>query len=190
MASLMIHQIVGEEYCKRHNVASEYMFLNGNLVPDLVKDKKPTHFSARCRNRSYTESIENKVNLQAFCEQIDIESSFNKGFFLHLITDQVFFYKYLLNNPNYREIEYEDQLYIQEILYRDYHRNNLYLMRKHPQAILSLLPDFAKVTRDDVDSMEILSNQAIDDIIEMCANVDLEKAYETIVKMTQDTIEM
>lgn len=190
MASLMIHQIVGEEYCKRHNVQSEYMFLNGNLMPDLVKDKKPTHFSARCRNKTYTESIENKVNLQAFCEAMDINSSFNKGLFLHLITDQVFFYKYLLNNPKYREIEYENQLYIQEILYRDYHRNNKYLMDKYPNTILSLLPDFAKKTRDDVDAMEILSHKAIDEIIEMCASVDLEKAYATICQMTQDVIEM
>lgn len=190
MASLMIHQVVGEEYCKRHNVASEYMFLNGNLIPDLVKDKKPTHFSARCRNRTYTESIENKVNLQAFCEEMDIESSFNKGFFLHLITDQLFFYKYLLSNPKYREIEYENQLYIQEILYRDYHRNNKYLMQKHPGTVLSLLPDYAKVTRDDVDAMEILSNEAIDELIDMCASVDLEKAYAAIKQMTQDIIEM
>ena len=190
MASLMIHQIVGEEYCKRHKVQSEYMFLNGNLVPDLVKDKKPTHFSARCRNRTYTESIQNKVNLQAFCEAMDIESSFNKGFFLHLITDQVFFYKYLLNNPRYRAIEHENQLDIQEILYRDYYRNNKYLMEKYPNAILSMVPSFAKVTRDDVDAMEILSNEDIDEIIEMCASVDLEQAYAKIKQMTQDIIEM
>ena len=190
MASLMIHQIVGEEYCKRHNVQSEYMFLNGNLIPDLVKDKKPTHFSARCRNRTYTESIENKVDLQAFCEHVDIGSSFNKGLFLHLITDQVFFYKYLLNNPKYREVEFENQLYIQEMLYRDYHRNNLYLMKKYPHTILSLLPDFAKTTRDDIDNMEILSHEAIDEIIDMCASIDLEQAYANIVQLTKDIIEM
>ena len=190
MASLMIHQIVGEEYCKRHNVQSEYMFLNGNLIPDLVKDKKPTHFSARCRNRTYTESIENKVDLQAFCEHVDIGSSFNKGLFLHLITDQVFFYKYLLNNPKYREVEFENQLYIQEILYRDYHRNNLYLMKKYPHTILSLLPVFAKITRDDIDNMEILSHEAIDEIIDMCASIDLEQAYANIVQLTKDIIEM
>ena len=166
------------------------MFLNGNLIPDLVKDKKPTHFSARCRNRTYTESIKNKVDLQAFCEHMDIGSSFNKGLFLHLITDQLFFYKYLLNNPKYREIEYENQLYIQEILYRDYHRNNLYLMKKYPHTILSLLPDFAKTTRDDVDNMEILSHEAIDEIIDMCASIDLEQAYENIVQLTKDIIEM
>ena len=190
MASLMIHQIVGEEYCKRNKVDSEYLFLNGNLMPDLTEDKKSTHFSVRCRNRTYTESIMNKVNLQAFCEQVDIDSSFYKGVFLHLITDQVFFYKYLLNNSKYREIEFEDQLYIQSIIYRDYHRNNLYLMKKYPDTILSMLPDFAKVTREDVDCMEILSHKDIDEIIELCAAVDLDRAYDTIRTMSQDILEM
>ena len=63
-------------------------------------------------------------------------------------------------------------------------------MDKYPNTILSLLPDFAKKTRDDVDAMEILSHEAIDEIIEMCASVDLEKAYATICQMTQDIIEM
>lgn len=182
----MIHQIIGEEYCKKHSVKNPYLFLKGNLSPDLVADKKATHYSVRCRNGTYTKSIENKVNLQLFCDENTIDNNFNKGIFLHLITDQLFFYRYMLDNPKYRAIEDEDQLYIQSILYRDYHRNNNYLMDKHPKALLCMLPEVAKNTRDDIDSMEILSNEAIDEMIEMCSNIDLEYAYNKIREMSQE----
>ena len=189
LASLMIHQIVGEEYCKRNGISSSFSFLMGNLMPDLINDKKATHYSARCVNGTYTNSIKNKVDLQAFCEDKSLDSNFNKGMFLHLITDQVFFYHYLLNNPKYREIENEDQLWIHAKLYRDYYRNNKYLMDKYTDAKLYYLPSAAKQTRDDIDQMERLSNEDIDRIIDMCAGVDLEKAYETITQMTRDLLE-
>ncbi len=186
MASLMVHQVIGQEYCKRHKVNNVYSFLMGNLDPDMTQDKKVSHFSAKCRNATYTDSIKNKVNLTDFCSSISIGDDYYKGYFLHLITDMVYFNRYLLNNPKYREIEFDDQLAIQAIMYRDYHRNNKYLMDKYPNLMLSLLPDNAKVTRDDVDDMEILSNEAIDEIIETCANANLEKIYEGIGAMGKD----
>lgn len=190
MASLMIHHVVGQEYCKRHNIESVASFLKGNIIPDLIPDKKLSHFSVQCRNRTYTESIKNKVVLRSFCEKNEISSDFNKGIFLHLITDQVFFHQYLLRNPKYIEIENENQLLIQEILYRDYHRNNKYLMDKHPDLLLSFLPDMAKETREDIDNMELLSNEALDEMIDLCAGINLEYIYDLVKSMAQDNMQM
>ena len=59
-------------------------------------------------------------------------------------------------------------------------------MDKHPDLCLSMLPEMAKQTRDDVYNMEMLSNEDIDKMIEMCANINLEKAYNKIREMTQE----
>ena len=100
-------------------------------------------------------------------------------------------YKSALNITEeiHREIEDEDQLWIHAKLYRDYYRNNKYLMDKYTDAKLYYLPSAAKQTRDDIDQMEMLSNEDIDRIIDMCAGVDLDKAYETITQMTRDLLE-
>lgn len=178
MASLMIHQVIGEEYLKRHQVDDPFLFLSGNLAPDLITDKKMSHYSTKCRNYTYTQSIENKVNLDWFCRDCNINTSFNQGYFLHLLTDKLYFGEYMLNNPKYRAIENEDQLYIQSVLYRDYHRNNKYLMEKYPRMWKNLLPQIALETRDDIDNMEMLDNKDIDEIIDVCANINLQNAFD------------
>ena len=77
MASLLIHQVIGEEYCKTHQISDVARFLAGNLAPDLVKDKSVTHYSRkRIGNRTYTESIINKINLPKSSQHLNIEDDF------------------------------------------------------------------------------------------------------------------
>lgn len=176
MASLMIHQIVGEEYCKIHRVDDEHSFLAGNLAPDLTDDKSISHFSKkRIGNKTYTESIQNKLNLPAFCEKVGIDNDFSRGVFLHLLTDHIFFVEYLLNLKEYQDIEHLNQLTIRDILYRDYHRINKWIMNSHPNIMLEKLPEDAKTTRDD--QTEVLAIDDIRRLIKICANLDLDRSY-------------
>ena len=184
MASLMIHQIIGQKYCENHHIADVQNFLSGNLAPDLVKDKSVTHFSRiRIGNKTYTESILNKVNLTESCKHLNIDNDFHKGEFLHLVTDHVFFFQYLLNNPKYQQVEHLNQLFIRDMLYRDYHRINGWLIETNPNLDISLLPDNTKETRSD--DMEILSKDAISEIIEFCSHLDLESIFHLISNNSQ-----
>ncbi len=191
MASLIIHLLVGQEYCKRHpgEIKDEEAFLLGSLAPDMVKDKQPTHFSAkRIGNKTYTESIMNKVNLPLCTRNRGIDNDFDKGFFLHLITDHLFFYRYLLKEPRYLAIENNDQLEIHATLYRDYHRINNWLMNAHPDLKLDMLADEMKTTRSD--ALEIIDRKKLRKIIEVCADMDIEKAYEIISQIPLDNPHM
>jgi len=87
MAGYIIHLAVAEEYLRKHknDIENYGEFITGVVAPDDVKDKSLTHYGEKS----------SKVNLEKFIEENDIKADYQKGYFLHLITDYLFYNKYL-----------------------------------------------------------------------------------------------
>ena len=87
MAGYVIHLAVAEEYIKNFpkDVDNYEEFIKGVIYPDSVSDKSLTHYGIKS----------SKVNLKAFLDEKDIDNSYNKGYFLHLVTDYIFYNKFL-----------------------------------------------------------------------------------------------
>lgn len=178
MPSLMIHLLIGEEYCKKNNVLDKMQFLVGVLAPDMYSPKSTTHFSRKTNNKTYTEDIKNYINLKAFCKNTDINSDYNRGMFMHLLTDEYFFNRYLLNNHKYKAIEHLNMLEIERILYEDYDKLNTWIHKFHPQLKTYLLPQQLTLPKDG--TLELLSVEDIQKIIDYCSSFDLDNLYKTI----------
>lgn len=99
MAGYVIHLAVGEEFIKLHpNEIKDYeKFIEGIIYPDGVSDKSLTHYGSKS----------SKVNLKAFFNERDILDDFNKGYFVHLVTDYLFYNKFL-------------EFFSSEYIYNDY----------------------------------------------------------------------
>ena len=96
MAGYVIHLAVGEEYIRKHpNEINNYEeFIEGVIYPDSVTDKSLTHYGL----------TSSQVNLKRFFEDKDINTDFNKGYCIHLITvdlGQVFRHIFLRIFINY-----------------------------------------------------------------------------------------
>ena len=87
MAGYVIHLAVAEEYIKNYpkDIDDYKEFIEGVIYPDSVKDKSLTHYGTKS----------SKPNLKLFFEDKDINDSFNKGYFLHLLTDYLFYNRFL-----------------------------------------------------------------------------------------------
>lgn len=85
MPSYVIHLAVAEEYLRKNKKEKvEYeQFIKGVIYPDSTTDKSQTHYG-RCSSES---------NLFKFLQENELESSFNRGYFLHLLTDYLFYNK-------------------------------------------------------------------------------------------------
>lgn len=82
MAGYVIHLAVAEEYLRNHKQTENYEeFIEGIIFPDSVKDKSETHYAVKS----------SKSNLDKFLKDKKIDNSFNRGYFLHLLTDYLFY---------------------------------------------------------------------------------------------------
>lgn len=87
MAGYVIHLSVAEEYLKKHPDDNEDYneFIEGVIFPDSVKIKSETHYGIES----------SKSNLYDFLQEHKLNTSFERGYFLHLLTDYLFYNKYL-----------------------------------------------------------------------------------------------
>ena len=87
MAGYVIHLAVGEEYIRNFpgEIKNYEDFIDGIIYPDSVSDKSVSHYGPKS----------SQVNLKAFFNDKDIDNDFNKGYLLHLVTDYLFYNKFL-----------------------------------------------------------------------------------------------
>ena len=87
MAGYVIHLAVAEAYKDKHinDIKNYEDFIKGVIFPDSVSDKSLTHHGEKS----------SKVNLKEFLRENEIDNDYNKGYFLHLVTDYIFYNKFL-----------------------------------------------------------------------------------------------
>ena len=96
MPSYMIHLCLAKEYTRKYKVENEDEFIEGTIYPDCVEIKGQTHYSP------YYSS---DTNLYEFLQDKKLDSSFNEGYFLHLLADCVFYNKYFPDHRNFERAE-------------------------------------------------------------------------------------
>ena len=87
MAGYVIHLAVAEAYKDKHinDIKNYEDFIKGVIFPDSVSDKSLTHYGEKS----------SKVNLKEFLRENEIDNEYNKRYFLHLVTDYIFYNKFL-----------------------------------------------------------------------------------------------
>ena len=160
MPGYVIHIAIATQYIKKHNnIKNEEEFIKGTIYPDSVSEKKLTHYG---KSPAYT-------YLKGFLDNNNIDTDFNKGHFLHLIADYLFYNKYLnkLEKPQ---------------IYDDYDYLNRYLINKYDIKIPEEIKD--KVFFKDGEP-KLLSKELVEQIIEEVSEIDFEKIIEEISNNTE-----
>ena len=149
MAGYVIHLAIAEEYLKKHkDVKEDYEeFIKGVIYPDSVTDKSLTHYGIKS----------SKVILKDFLQDNEINNSYMRGYFLHLITDYLFYNKYLEK--------------FSKDIYNDYDILNKRLIEKYNVVIPSTMQNsvFYKEGETKILSME-LATKIIDEISDFDLN--------------------
>lgn len=157
MAGYVIHLAIAEEYIKKHkNQIKDYnKFIEGVISPDGVQDKSTTHYGEKS----------SKVKLKDFLKEHRVDTCFEKGYFLHLVTDYLFYNKFLE--------------YFSKEIYNDYDMSNKYLIDKYkvnlPKNIRNRV--FYKEGHTKLFTLESISK-----FIEKTAQYDIEFIKEEVLK--------
>ncbi len=155
MPGYVIHLAVAEEYLKKNKKNEKYNeFIDGIIFPDSVKDKSLTHYGEKS----------SKSNLYKFLENNKIDNSFNRGYFLHLLTDYLFYNRYIDT--------------FSKDIYNDYDILNNYLIEKYDVKLPEKIKEsvFFKEGK-----LHILSLEIIEKLIEDISNLDLDEIAKEVI---------
>lgn len=159
MPGYVIHLSVAEEYLKKHDKKENYSeFIEGVIFPDSVTDKSLTHYGPSS----------SQVNLYNFLKEHELNDSFTRGYFLHLLTDYLFYNKYIN--------------FFSKDIYNDYDILNKKLIKKYDVK----LPDKVKKYVFFKENMElkILSYSLIETFIKDVSDMNIDNL---VIEINQNT---
>ena len=161
MAGYVIHLAVAEEYLRNHkdNKEDYNEFIEGVIYPDSVKDKSETHYG----------EISNDANLYEFLQDKNIDNSFNRGYFLHLLTDYLFYNHYLSWNSK--------DIYNNYDMYNDYDVLNKPLIEKYNLVLPEKIKDMIYYKEGE---LKVLSTKLIDNVIKDISKMDIDEVAEEV----------
>lgn len=126
MPGFHIHLAIGNRYIEKHEVKNKEQFLEGIIAPDF-EDKDKSHYTRRIETNSLIEHLKNKVIIEDFFKQNKVQTDYQKGILLHLLTDKLFFTEFF--PKEYMEkISYKD---FTKDLYTSYGETNDYIAKKY-----------------------------------------------------------
>lgn len=110
MPCLVMHLAIAKKYLKIHPEENYNEFILGTIAPDIdmegienyingvTHDKNSHHFGENYQTTDVIEYMQKKVNFEKFFEENNIDTSFKRAYFLHLLADYYFFGKYITHN--------------------------------------------------------------------------------------------
>ena len=124
------------------------LFILGSVLPDLTKDKSKTHYG---KSPAYT-------NFKKFLLFNDLSTELNKGEFVHLITDYLFYNHYL-------------EFFSKKDIYNDYDISNKSIIEKYNVKLLDEIKDTVFLKEGE---MKVLNLPLIYKLIDEISDIDLE----------------
>ena len=183
MASSAIHLAIAKKFFEKNNISNYEKFIAGNLYPDASDNKDQTHYTDMNRGNDNISHVQGKVNLYSFLEDRNELDDFELGWFLHLVTDYLFFEEcfskqYLLEN-SYKKFC--------EDLYFAYNCLNTYISDKY------------NISKEDYNSYPseyhpgseykncILTKEMIDKFIERVSSININE-YIKLIRITKANV--
>lgn len=156
MPGYVIHIAIANEYIKKHKKRENVKeFIDGVIAPDLTNVKSETHYG---KSPAYT-------GLKGFLENNKVDDSYNRGCFLHLITDYLFYNHYL---------EYYDK----KEMYHDYDVLNKPLIEKYNVILPDNIKDKVFFIQDET---KILSFELATKIINEISSMDIDEIAKDVI---------
>lgn len=194
MASFSIHLAAGKIYATKNSINDLDLFYKGIVDPDLAEDKFVSHYTGVKDKENLVLYLENKTQLYQFLKEHKIDNDYNKGIFVHLITDYLFFNDFF-DKEYIRNIDYSSFL---KDLYFSYDETNDYLITKY-NIDLSMFKDKidGNIKKDkskkimDLNNVKlnnILDYKELDALIEKISNIDLIDYSNKIIKTKNNVL--
>ena len=187
MPCLAMHLAIAKEYLKKHPEENKGEFILGTIAPDvnipninnyingITEDKNGHHFGENYNTNDAIEYMKKKVNFQKFLNDNNINTSFLRAYFLHLISDYLFFGEYITG----KDIENLSFVEIRDKGYADYNRITLKIIEKYNLEIPEGIKDIVSGVSDG--KLELINEEQVYRFIKEMAQIDIQQFKNTIL---------
>ncbi len=153
MPSYAIHVAIMHEYIRKNHINNNHEeYISGTVSPDQTNDKSKTHYGKTPAHS----------NVAKFLENNEIETPYDIGKFIHIVTDYLFYNKYLETPLNYKK----------EIMYDDYNILNERIVKKYKFKISHQIKDVMGFKKGE---LQYLNEEKIYNMINDISDLDIEK---------------
>lgn len=190
MPGFNIHLAIGKRYIEKQKniIKNENSFYNGLVAPDLVTDKKVSHYTAETNTSNLEKYLQGKVRLDLYLKENKVETDFEKGVFLHLFTDYLFFNDFF-EKEYIRNTTYQD--FVRD-LYYSYEKTNDYLNKKY-NIDFSIFGDRLiknieknkkeKNLKEDMKNRKLIfSEKDLDEFIEKVSSINIDEVVMRLIR--------
>ena len=186
MAGFNIHLAIGKSYIDNYPINDINSFYNGIVAPDLSSNKVISHYTS-CTDKSNLEYyLSKRVELYDYLINNTINSDYDKGVFIHLLTDYLF-YNYLFNKKYIRNIDIN---IFNNDLYHSYDNTDKYLEIKYNLKELNIYAELnnyknrAKKKKNTKyeNGKDILPLDKLEKFIYDTSHIDIEKYKNKILE--------
>lgn len=181
MAGLHIHYAVSKRYVEKRNKEMTESFLEGTFAPDMVKDKKVSHYSGDRDTSNLLKYLEDKVQLKEYVKEHSLTTDYDRAYFLHLVTDYLFFTAFI-DKDYLKGVTY--QAFCKD-LYYTYHVLNPYLIKHYSlnSVVLDSLTGEIKRAQkekntDGTEGISLVTPEQLDSFIENVSSIDLDDYFQ------------
>jgi len=185
MPSYGIHRAVGAMYLKHNKLTNPEAFMEGIVKPDVLSDlggesKVKTHFGYKPKVKEKVKNdFKSKCNLYLYLTSSLPKTDLDMGYFLHLITDHLWFYRFLYY-PGFEKV------YTKKLLYHDYA-----CVAKEVERVYHVqdgMPPLSWATIED--EPKLFSRKGMHVFIEYCAKLNLAELISQILCAKQHWAEV
>ena len=173
MACLAMHLAISQKYLQIHKYEVESEFIDGTLAPDLKSDKIASHFGESKRPTSVKEMMDFKMDIVKAAKQINLDSSFSRAEFLHLISDDIF-YRFVYSD----KLEQWSPEEVKQAMYEDFDFVTYYILSKYN---IELPESLKHLATDKKGESRFFTPDSIDRFISTISAIDLEYAKQQIL---------
>ena len=162
MPGYVIHLAVAEKYLEKHKSKNEnyYEFIEGVIYPDSTKIKSETHYGEKS----------SQSNVYEFLKEHELNNSFERGYFLHLLTDFLFYKKHYKLPPGGIATQ---------TIHDDYDKINKYVLEKYPIDIPEEVIEFCR--QKDGEPVYV-KKEKLDSFVDEASGYNLQELAEEILK--------
>ena len=138
MASFVIHLAIANVYLKKHYIENKDDFIKGVLSVDLAPDKIKSHYTKYTDKSNLKKFLSGKVSLDNYLQENSVNSDFDKGVLIHLITDYEFYTNFLDED----KISLFDYKTFKNYIYHDYEVVNDYIKKKYEVVVPKIISKY------------------------------------------------